>query len=55
MKKIEANQENLADINMKAKKEWKKPELKILDIRNTKFNPGPYDDGSGIGTTAQVS
>ena len=51
MKKIETKQDNLAGKNMKAKKEWKKPELKELKINQTFANLGPYDDGEGIGTT----
>jgi hypothetical protein len=56
MKKSDLNQENLAENKMKAKKVWKKPELKILDIINTNQNFGgsANDGGSYNNATGSV-
>jgi hypothetical protein len=56
MKKIEVNHENLADDKLKAKKVWKKPELKVLGINKTNQNFGgsANDGGSYNNATGSV-
>ena len=53
MKKIEENQDNLAGTKMKAKKEWKKPEMIVINIKNTNQTP-PYS-GNDAFSQAQGS
>jgi len=45
MENIDNKQQNLAGKDMKAKKEWMKPELNILNMKNTELEEGFGDDG----------